>query len=70
MERAFLNIFTHIVGSSGPVARLRAAVWQSIFTCNFDRYRRGLSQRMRDELHIGDQSLEVAEGGGRRLGTG
>lgn len=48
MERAFLNIFTHIVGSSGPVARLRAAVWQSIFTCNFSRYRSGLFQRMRE----------------------
>jgi len=48
VERAFLNIFTHIVGSSGPVARLRAAVWQSIFTCNFSRYRSGLFQRMRE----------------------
>ncbi len=48
VERAFLNIFTHIVGSSGPVARLRAAVWQSIFTCNFSRYRGGLFQRMRE----------------------
>jgi len=48
LERAFINIFTHIVGSSAPVARLRASVWESIFTCNFSRYRRGLFQRMRE----------------------
>ena len=48
LERAFLNIFTHLVGSSAPVARLRAAVWESIFTCNFSRYRSGLFQRMRE----------------------
>jgi hypothetical protein len=48
LERAFINIFTHIVGSSGPVARLRASVWESIFTCNFSRYRRGLFQHMRE----------------------
>jgi transcriptional regulator with AAA-type ATPase domain len=46
LERAFLNIFTHLVGSSAPVARLRAAVWESIFTSNFKRYRSGLFQRM------------------------
>ena len=48
IERAFINIFTHIVGSSAPVARLRASVWESIFTCNFSRYRRGLFQHMRE----------------------
>ena len=48
LERAFINIFTNIVGSSAPVARLRAAVWESIFTCNFNRYRSGLFQRMRE----------------------
>ena len=48
LERAFINIFTHIVGSSAPVARLRAAVWESIFTCNLARYRQGLFQRMRE----------------------
>jgi len=48
VERAFINIFSNIVGSSAPVARLRAAVWESIFTCNFNRYRRGLFQRMRE----------------------
>ena len=29
LERAFINIFTHIIGSSAPVARLRASVWES-----------------------------------------
>lgn len=48
LERAFMNIFTHIIGSSAPVARLRASVWESIFTCNISRYRRGLFQRMRE----------------------
>ena len=48
LERAFINIFTHIIGSSEPVARLRAAVWESIFTCNLSRYRGGLFQKMRE----------------------
>jgi sigma-54 interacting transcriptional regulator len=48
LERAFINIFANIVGSSAPVARLRAGVWESIFTCNFSRYRRGLFQHMRE----------------------
>lgn len=48
LERAFINIFTHIIGSSTPIARLRASVWESIFTCNFSRYRRGLFQHMRE----------------------
>lgn len=48
LERAFLHIFTHLVGSSAPAARLRAAVWESIFTCNFQRYRRSLFRRMHE----------------------
>ena len=48
LERAFINIFANIVGSSVPVARLRAGVWESIFTCNLSRYRQGLFQRMRE----------------------
>jgi transcriptional regulator with AAA-type ATPase domain len=46
--RAFHHIFTHIIGSSLSAARLRAAVWDSIFTHDMRRYRRGLYARMAD----------------------
>jgi transcriptional regulator with AAA-type ATPase domain len=46
--RAFHNIFGHILGGSLPAARLRAAVWQSIFTHDMRRYRRTLYERMGD----------------------
>jgi transcriptional regulator with AAA-type ATPase domain len=46
--RAFYHIFTHIVGNSMPAARLRAGVWQSIFTHDVRRYRRSLYDRMSD----------------------
>jgi hypothetical protein len=46
--RAFEQIFQAIIGSSLPAARLRAAVWQSIFTHDMRRYRRTLYQRMTD----------------------
>jgi len=46
VERAFVNIFQNIVGSSPSVARLRASVWESVFTSNFERYRRGLFRSM------------------------
>ncbi len=48
IRRAFYHTFNYIVGASAPAARLRAAVWQSIFTHDFRRYRRTLYQRMRD----------------------
>ncbi len=48
IRRAFHEIFTHIVGGSLPAARLRAAVWQSIFTHDMRRYRRTLYARMGD----------------------
>jgi transcriptional regulator with AAA-type ATPase domain len=46
--RAFHNIFGFIIGSSRPAARLRAAVWQSVFTHDIRRYRRTLFDRMGD----------------------
>jgi DNA-binding NtrC family response regulator len=46
VERAFVNIFQNIVGSSPSIARLRASVWESVFTINFERYRQGLFQSM------------------------
>ncbi len=48
IRRAFHNIFQSIVGGSTPMARLRAAVWQSAFTHDLGRYRRGLYARMSD----------------------
>jgi DNA-binding NtrC family response regulator len=48
IRRAFHNIFRSLVGGSAPMARLRAAIWQSIFTHDLGRYRRGLHARMVD----------------------
>jgi DNA-binding NtrC family response regulator len=48
IRRAFHNIFQSLVGGSVPMARLRAAIWQSIFTYDLARYRRGLHARMAD----------------------
>jgi hypothetical protein len=44
--RGFLRIFESVLGSSKPAGRLRAAIWESIFTYNLRRYGRGLSERM------------------------
>lgn len=48
IQRAFEQILRDIIGSSMPAARLRASVWQSIFTHDFRRYRRTLYERMGD----------------------
>jgi len=48
MRRAFHHTFRHLYGSSLPAARLRAAVWESIFTHDRRRYRRVLWDRMGD----------------------
>jgi DNA-binding NtrC family response regulator len=48
IRRAFHNIFRSLVGGSAPMAGLRAAIWQSIFTHDLARYRRGLHARMAD----------------------
>jgi len=47
IDRAFLHIFKFIVGSSMPIAKLRAAVWESIFTHDMRRYIRGVHKSMR-----------------------
>jgi hypothetical protein len=46
IQRAFEQIFADIIGGSMAAARLRAAVWQSIFTHDMRRYRRTLYARM------------------------
>jgi len=48
VRRAFHYTFSSIVGGSMPTARLRAAVWESIFTHDMRRYRRALVDRMGD----------------------
>jgi DNA-binding NtrC family response regulator len=48
VERAFTHIFEEIVGGSMAAARLRAAVWQSIFSHDMRRYLRVLHGRMSD----------------------
>ena len=48
VRRASHHIFNSIVGGSMPAARLRARVWESIFTHDMDRYRRHLYEKMGD----------------------
>jgi transcriptional regulator with AAA-type ATPase domain len=48
VRRAFKLVFRHLVGGSMPAARLRAAVWQSIFSHDMRRYRRSLYEHMGD----------------------
>ena len=48
VRRAFHHIFQAIIGRSMAAARLRAAVWQAIFTHDMRRYRRTLYARMGD----------------------
>lgn len=45
--RAFFNIFECVIGQSVPAAQLRARIWQSIFSHDLKRYRRGLSSTLR-----------------------
>jgi transcriptional regulator with AAA-type ATPase domain len=46
IQRAFEQVFQDIIGGSMPAARLRASIWQSIFTHDMRRYRRTLYARM------------------------
>lgn len=48
VEQAFRHIFFNIIGNSMPAARLRAAVWQSVFTHDMRRYGRALYKKMAD----------------------
>jgi transcriptional regulator with AAA-type ATPase domain len=48
VRRAFHHIFRNIVGRSLPAARLRAAVWESIFTHDMRRFRRSVYARLGD----------------------
>jgi len=46
IQRAFEYTYRDIIGSSLPAARLRASIWQSIFTHDIRRYRRTLYARL------------------------
>jgi sigma-54 specific flagellar transcriptional regulator A len=46
IQRAFNQIFACIIGRSMPIARLRAAVWESIFTHDLGRYARAIYKSM------------------------
>jgi len=48
LRRAFHYIHRHILGQSVVTARLRAAVWQSVFSRDLRRYRRQLFDRLGD----------------------
>jgi DNA-binding NtrC family response regulator len=48
IQRAFEQIFRDIIGNSLAAARLRSAIWQSIFTHDLRRYQRTLYERMGD----------------------
>lgn len=48
VRRAFQQIFNYIIGGSMAAAKLRARIWQSIFTYDMNRYRHGLYERMGD----------------------
>ncbi|MGH7819705.1 MAG: sigma-54 factor interaction domain-containing protein, partial [Candidatus Binatia bacterium] len=48
VRRAFHFTFRQIYGGSLPAAKLRAAVWESVFTADRRRYRRSLWRRMGD----------------------
>jgi DNA-binding NtrC family response regulator len=48
VARAFHQIYANLVGTSPAAIRLRAAVWQSIFTHDIRRYQRALYARMAD----------------------
>lgn len=46
IERAFFHVFRYIVGGTQVAAKLRASVWESIFTCDMRRYSQGLYRVM------------------------
>jgi len=48
LRRAFDNTFRGIQGASMPAARLRAQVWQSVFTHDFMRYGRSVYRSLGD----------------------
>jgi sigma-54 interacting transcriptional regulator len=52
VRRAFHHTFEYIIGGSLSTAKLRAAVWQSVFSHNMIRYRRDLFRHMGDMVTL------------------
>jgi len=52
IRRAFANIYQFVIGSSRTTTRLRATIWQSIFTHDLRRYRRVLYDKMHDYVTL------------------
>ena len=48
LKRAFFNIFHCVIGRSQPIAKLRARIWQSIFTHDMRRCRDALYKSMNE----------------------
>lgn len=48
LKRAFINIFHCVIGQSLPIAKLRARIFQSIFTHDLRRYRNTLYKSMQE----------------------
>ncbi len=48
LKRAFINIFHCVIGRSLPIAKLRARIFQSIFTHNLRRFRNTLYKSMNE----------------------
>lgn len=48
LRRAFHLIYRNLVGGSEASVRLRASIWESVFTHDLDRYRRVLVDRLDD----------------------
>jgi len=46
IHRAFHHVYDNIIGNSMPAARLRASIWQSIFTQDMRRYRRTMYRKL------------------------
>jgi transcriptional regulator with AAA-type ATPase domain len=46
IHQAFRRIYDNIIGNSMPAARLRASIWQSIFTQDMRRYRRTMYRKL------------------------
>ena len=65
IQRAFDRIFECIIGRSMPVARLRAAVWESIFTHDMGRYTRALYRNIGEIPTLITGQFRDREGAGR-----
>ncbi len=63
IHRAFYFIFDFIGGGSAAAGGLRAAVWQSVFTCDIRRYYRSLYKHMQQITTL----IEGESGTGKEL---